>query len=82
MRKYLYLVTEHPNEDRVGNIIVTDSPKMTSAEKNKEGVCQKRDLETNETWQFHEVGLGYHDFEDEADYEERIGDVLDEEVSV
>lgn len=80
MRRYLYLITEHPDEDRVGKIIVANSPRMTSAEKNKEGVCQKRDLETEDTWRFHEVGLGYADFEDEADYEERASNVIDQKL--
>ena len=78
MRKYLYLITEHPDDDMVGKVVITDKPKLTGAQKNKEGVCQKRNLDTGETWQYQEVGLGYADFDDEEDYEERISDVIDE----
>ncbi len=80
MRKHFYLVTSHPDDDLVGNVITTDKRKMTTAEKNKEGVCQKRDLETNETWSFHEVGLGYYDFEDEDDYQENAWDVIHQKL--
>ncbi|WP_395166316.1 hypothetical protein [Natrinema pallidum] len=80
MRKYLYLITEHPDEDKVGQVITTDSPKPTAAEKNVEGVCQNRDLDSGETWSFIEVGLGYADFSDESDYLENGLEVIQKKL--
>lgn len=76
MRKYLYLVLDSPDEDTIGNVEVHDTPKTTMAEKNQPGPTHIRDLETGETWTEQHVGLGYYDFEDEADYEENIFDVM------
>ena len=80
MRKHFYLITEHENEDRVGGVSVYDSP-MRDALKDQEGritVFDKENGEFNDVGK--KVGLGYHDFDDEADYEARVGDVLVEKI--
>lgn len=80
-RKYLYLLTDHPDQELVGRVEITDSPKLCTAEKNEEGVCRKRNLDTREQYDYHLVGLGHADFEDETDYEERIGDVIEDKLA-
>lgn len=80
MRKYLYLITEHDDPGMVGLVKLTGSP-IAHAKKNEERVIQTLNIEELEqgnvdrgTYQC--VGLGYADFEDEADYEERIEEVV------
>ena len=80
MRKHFYLITKHEREDAVGGVSIYDSP-MHDALKNEEGRITFFDKENGE---FNDVGknvgLGYHDFDDEADYEARVGDVLVEKI--
>jgi len=73
MRKYLYLITEHPNEDRVGQLEIQDR-RHEVAEKNKEVAVQKMGLDSGDRWTYKVVGLGYIDFESEEDYQENIVD--------
>ena len=80
MRKHFYLITEHEREERVGGVSIYDSP-MRDALKDEEGritVFDKENGEFNDVGK--KVGLGYHDFDDEADYEARVGDVLVEKI--
>lgn len=79
MRKHLYLITEHRDESRVGKIEFAES-RHEHIGKNEEGGVDMRNMNTNETWSYKAVGLGYHDFEDEKDYHERIGDVATEKL--
>jgi len=69
MRKHLYLITEHPDDELVGNV-ESRSGRYPRAKKNEERPIDKRNIETGETWEERVVGLGYHDFEDEAAYED------------
>lgn len=80
MRRYLFLITDHPNDDLVGTVESTDTP-YARVEKNAEGVVDMRDMDTDETWTERMVGLGYHDFESEDDYEERFVDVAQEKLA-
>lgn len=80
-RKYLFLVIEAPDEDMVGRTRIDHKQPMTSAEKNTVGVREKRDMNTGETWTEREVGLGYADFDSEADYKENIADVVHEKLN-
>lgn len=80
MRKHLYLITEHPNEDYVGLVRATEQT-YVRVEKNKEGVVDKRDLDTGETWVEKLVGLGYHDFDGQDDYEKRFSEVAEQKLS-
>lgn len=73
MRKHLYLVVDHPNDDLVGNIEVTDSRKPRSA-KNEQTTSDKRNVETGEFYQQTNVSLGYVDYENEDEYEDQIVD--------
>jgi len=77
MRKYLSLITEHPDESNVGRIESADKP-LVSVEKNEECPVQRREVdgeELGDAWTEKHVGLGYVDFEDEEDYEENFADV-------
>lgn len=80
MRKHFYLITEHPNREFVGRVEITDQRKRCTAEKNAEGVCRKLDLDTGEEYHYHLVGLGYSDFQNEDDYEERAGAVSEDKL--
>ena len=80
MRKHLYLITDHPNEDYVGNVEMTGH-RYTRVEKNDEGVVDTRNIETGEETTYWCVGLGYHDFDDHDDYEENAADVVQEKLA-
>lgn len=81
MRRHLYLITDHPNDELVGNVEAR-SGRYPRAKKNEERPIDKRNLETNETWEERVVGLGYHDFEDEADYQdnEKFAEVVQDKL--
>lgn len=76
MRKHLYLITEHPDEDLVGQIKVTES-RLDMARKNQERVIQalsgeaieRGEITDEDRYEYKVVGLGYADFEDEAAYQ-------------
>ncbi len=70
VRKYLYLVTEHEEEDRVGGISVMDS-QMSRPTKNNEAPIRIID-EEKEDFRIvgKKVGMGYHDFESEDAYDD------------
>lgn len=80
MRKHFYLITDHPNDDYVGNVEMTRHRHMR-VEKNDEGVVDTRNIDTGEETTYRCVGLGYHDFDDEDDYQENAGDVVQEKLS-
>jgi hypothetical protein len=82
MRKHFYLITEHDDADRVGGIMIMDR-RHSRAEKNNPGPLQAFDEEKGEFYtKGQAVGLGYHDFEDEADYEARVNDVIHRKLGV
>jgi len=80
MRKHLYLITEHPNDDYVGNVEMTGH-RYTRVEKNDEGVVDTRNVETGEETTYRCVGLGYYDFADEDQYEETAMSVVQEKLT-
>jgi hypothetical protein len=81
VRKHLYLITEHEQEDRIGGVSIMDN-RMSRPEKNQEGPVTVFDEDEGD---FREVGakvhLGYADFESEDVYEDRIGDVIREKLA-
>lgn len=79
MRKYFALITEHVNPRRVGLIEIRDSPFPTLT-KNEEGVIQTYNHDEEAFGSFRAVGAGYYDFENEADVDARIDDVLDDKL--
>ena len=80
MRKHLYLITDHPDDDYVGNVEMT-THRHERVTKNEEGPIDRRNMETGELTQYSCVGLGYHDFDDEDDYHENAGDVVQEKLA-
>jgi hypothetical protein len=62
----MYLITEHENENKVGNVVFTDK-KRAWPEKNKSG-----DIQVHRDGDFETVGeqvcLGFHDFEGEPEF--------------
>lgn len=75
MRKHLYLITEHTNQDRVGDVMFSEY-RFSRPVKNKEGpvtVLNEDDRDFEVVGQ--KVGLGYADFEDEQDLEARAAEV-------
>ncbi|WP_323192446.1 hypothetical protein [Halostella sp. PRR32] len=80
MRKHFYLITEHPNEDRVGQIEVT-SQRKTPSSKNEETACHKMRFDEEresieDRFTQMNVSIGYYDFEDEDGYQEQASDVV------
>jgi len=79
-RKHFYLITEHEEEARVGGVSVFES-RMTTPTKNEEGAIQVRDTETKTYMTVgKKVGLGYHDFEDEQEYEATVLEVMKKKI--
>jgi hypothetical protein len=76
MRKHFYLVLEHEQDDYVGAIQIQDH-RSDRAFKGDPGPMMVLDEDEGFRTVGRKVGLGYHDFEDETDYEDRIADVID-----
>lgn len=73
MRKYLYLIVDHPDDYRVGQVEITETRKPRSS-KNEQVVMDMRDLDTDETFQATMVSFGHVDYADEDEYEDQIVD--------
>jgi hypothetical protein len=70
MRKHFYLITEHETDGHVGGVITTDSRK-SRPNKNEEAPITVLDEDTESFREVgKQVGLGYHDFESEAKYDD------------
>lgn len=66
-RKYLYLITDHPDETCIGKVEARDKPRP--ANKNEQTTFTLRNLDSGEKKGIETVvGLGYHDFQGEDDY--------------
>jgi len=74
MRKHFYLITEHEDDERVGLIGITDK-QFSRVLKNEESPIHVLD-EEEEGFRIvgKRVGMGYVDFEDEDDYDDRVGE--------
>lgn len=80
-RKHLYLVTDHPDEETIGR--VEFAPKQhLNVEKNEEGTIHIRNVETDESYEYQCVGMGFHDFESEeqADDPDAALEVIQEKM--
>lgn len=83
VRKHMYLITEHENEDRVGGVSFMDS-RMSRPLKNEEGPISVFDEEQGAFREVgKKVGLGYHDFESEEAYEDNdhVVDVMKDKLA-
>jgi hypothetical protein len=81
MRRYFAKVTDsdgHPDLNE-NHVEIRDSP-FVGISKGDEGIMQLRDIETQEVYGVKVIALGYHDFEDEEDYEERLSEVVAEKL--
>ena len=75
MRKHFYLITEHEDDERVGLIGIADK-QYSRVRKNEESPIHVLDEDEAEIRTVGKrVGMGYVDFEDEDDYDDRIGEV-------
>lgn len=76
VRRHLYLITEHEDEDRVGSILTSET-RFTRPEKNHEAPSYRHDEESGDFVEYgKKVGMGYVDFHDAEDLEENIGDEI------
>lgn len=83
VRKHLYLITDHEDEDRVGGVSFMDS-QMSRPLKNEEGPITVLDEDKEGFREVgKKVGMGYHDFESEAAYEDndRVAAVIKEKLA-
>jgi len=70
VRKYMYLVTEHEDDERVGGVSFMDS-QMSRPLKNEEGPITVLDDDKEGFSDVgKKVGMGYHDFESQEAYED------------
>lgn len=79
MRRHFYLVVDSPKEDFVGGVDIHDM-RYEAAKKNEQRTIRKHNVRTDERFTEEVVSLGYHDFEDEADYDDRVNDVVLEKL--
>lgn len=79
LRKHLYLVIDHPDEDLIGCVRSVER-RYARPTKNEEAPVDKRNLDTNESYVERLVGMGYYDFESERDYEERFAEVAQQKL--
>lgn len=81
VRKWLYLVVEHPDEELVGKVRATDHH-YARTEKNEQRPVDRRNLDTGETYEEWLVGLGYHDFDSQAAYadDDRFVEVVEQKL--
>ena len=82
MRKHLYLITEHDKEGRVGCVKMSDK-RMSRPTKNEEGPIHKLDkAEKDFKIVGKQVGLGYYDFESQAQYDDNefVADVMQDKL--
>lgn len=81
MRKHMYLITEHEDEEKVGAIMSTDTP-MSRPVKNEEGPMHVLDDEEEDIRQVgKKVGLGYHDYATDNPEEEHIAQVMQDKLT-
>lgn len=73
MRKHLYLIIDHPDDERVGQVEITGDRKPVS-EKNSRTPCDMHDLDTGERWSYTVVSMGYVDYDGTREYKQQIGD--------
>jgi len=70
VRKHMYLITEHEKEESVGGVSVMDT-RMSRPLKGEEGPIKVLDEDKKGFKTVgKQVGLGYHDFDTEAAYED------------
>jgi len=79
VRRHLYLITDHPNEDYIGKVEAREKA-YTRTEKNVERPVDTLNIDTGERCTISVVGLGYHDFDDRDDYEESFKPVVDRKL--
>lgn len=79
-RKHLYLVTSHPDEDRVG-LVESREKRYEMAEKNEERRVDKRNLDTGEGFTMKVVGLGFHVFQSDTPSGERFSEVAKDKLA-
>lgn len=82
VRKWLYLVTDHPDDELVGKVRATDT-RYVRAKKNENRPIDRRNLDTGETYEEWVVGLGYHDFASQQAWEddERFVEVIEQKLA-
>jgi len=80
MRKHLYLIIDHPDEDMVGKLEILDR-RHEAAEKNQAVGVQKLKMDSGDRYTYTVVGLGYLDFDSESDYQENIADRYPEKLA-
>lgn len=81
MRKYFAKVVDadgHPDFND-NHVEIREKP-FPTLEKGEEGIVQRRNMDTNEAYEMKMIGLGYHDFEDEDKYEEKLNEVIAEKL--
>lgn len=80
MRKHLYLIVDHPEDDRVGQVKITDT-RLPRSDKNNRTPASAMNVETGERWEYTVVSMGYVDYEGEEEYEEKIADDVQEKLT-
>lgn len=80
MRRYLYLIVSHPEDEYVGQVEAREK-RYETAVKNEERRIDKRNVRTGESYSQRVVSLGFHDFDDREDYEENFVEVVQRKLT-
>lgn len=80
VRKHIYLITEHRDEEKVGLFKITDT-RLQDARKNEERRTKALDRENEAFFDYKVVGLGYVDFDNEEDYKENAVDEIERKMA-
>lgn len=81
MRRYFAKITDggdHPKLDE-DKVKIQDKP-FGTLEKGVERPLNLMNVETGERFELKAVSLGYHDFDDQEDYRENVGDVIERKM--
>lgn len=83
MRKHLSLIIEHDDEDRVGGVSFYDSRKARVTKNEASPIHHYDEGEGDFYVAGKEVGCGYIDFEDEAEYNDnqRVSELTKQKLS-
>lgn len=80
MRKHLALIIEHDDAEKVGLVTCYDSPKARLS-KNDPSPIQTFDKETGDfSTVGKEVSLGYVDVDDEDEFDEKAGEIIQQKL--
>lgn len=81
VRKHLYLVVESSRDSDIVGCVEHRDTRREKSSKNEQTVHHGRDVETLCEWERTLVSMGYHDFDNEDQFERQIDDIIKQKLS-